>query len=207
LENGIKKIEINIGMTSREKILLAVNTNQPKILPLINLDHFLNNNYEDPISKFISIAEGIGSKVFKTNTYEDIIKHLSLAFKVEEIRVVSTLPEFSAIAMPFTGLDNHQLADVELMILPAHFAVAENGACWVSDELFRERVLPFIPQHLVIVVNKNNIISTMHQAYQLIGDSHYGFGTFIAGPSKTADIEQSLVLGAHGARSLNVFFV
>jgi L-lactate dehydrogenase complex protein LldG len=35
----------------------------------------------------------------------------------------------------------------------------------------------------------------------------YGFATFIAGPSKTADIEQSLVLGAHGPRSLIVFLI
>jgi L-lactate dehydrogenase complex protein LldG len=47
----------------------------------------------------------------------------------------------------------------------------------------------------------------MHQAYERIGNQEYGFGTFIAGPSKTADIEQSLVLGAHGARGLTVFLM
>jgi L-lactate dehydrogenase complex protein LldG len=102
-------------------------------------------------------------------------------------------------------LDNHELADVELMILPAHFAVAENGACWVNDDLYKERVLPFIPQHLALVVKKESFVATMHHAYKRIGDKKYGFGTFIAGPSKTADIEQSLILGAHGPRSLVVF--
>ncbi len=47
----------------------------------------------------------------------------------------------------------------------------------------------------------------MQQAYERIGDLDYGFGTFITGPSKTADIEQSLVLGAHGARGLTVFLM
>jgi L-lactate dehydrogenase complex protein LldG len=40
-----------------------------------------------------------------------------------------------------------------------------------------------------------------------MGSAEYGFGVFLAGPSKTADIEQSLVLGAHGARGLVVFLV
>lgn len=66
---------------------------------------------------------------------------------------------------------------------------------------------PFIAQYLAIIVNKKDIIPTMHQAYERIGNQEYGFGTFIAGPSKTADIEQSLVLGAHGARGLIVFLL
>lgn len=51
----------------------------------------------------------------------------------------------------------------------------------------------------------------MHAAYDRIAAleaaAAYGFSTFIAGPSKTADIEQSLVLGAHGPISLTVFLL
>lgn len=96
----------------------------------------------------------------------------------------------------------HELENVELAILPAYFAVAENGACWLTEALLPERVLPFITQHLILIVNKADVLPTMHEAYKNIGQQHYGYGAFIAGPSKTADIEQSLVLGAHGARSI-----
>lgn len=201
-------VKTEIIMTSRDQILAAVKQNQPELRALPNLDFFLESEgQEDHIAKFTEVIEGIGAKVFKVNSKEEIIAQLKQDFKIGEVRVVAALAGFEEISKAYTGTDNHELADVELMILPTHFAVAENGACWVNDELYAERLLPFVPQHLVFIVEKKNVVATMHHAYQLIADKNYGFGTFIAGPSKTADIEQSLVLGAHGPRSLKVFFI
>ena len=67
------------------------------------------------------------------------------------------------------------------------------------------RLLPFICQHLILAIEKKKIVATMHQALQQIDTCKEGFGVFIAGPSKTADIEQSLAIGAHGARSMIVY--
>jgi L-lactate dehydrogenase complex protein LldG len=71
----------------------------------------------------------------------------------------------------------------------------------------QQRVLPFICQHLAVLLQKKDLVSSMHEAYDVIGNADYGFGVFIAGPSKTADIEQSLVLGAHGPKSMTVFLI
>ena len=74
----------------------------------------------------------------------------------------------------------------------------------MDDSQLPHRVIPFITEHLVIVLSKENLVDTLHQAYKRIGEEHSGFGLFVAGPSKTADIEQSLVIGAHGPVSLTV---
>jgi L-lactate dehydrogenase complex protein LldG len=192
-------------MISREQILHAVKMNQPEETPLPDLQAFFLNQTEGVIEEFTRVLQGIGALVIQVSNNQEIINTLKAQFKIGEVRVVSPLENLREIAEPFLGDDPHQLADAELVILPAHFAVAENGACWLSDALYKERVLPFIPQHLAITVSKNDILPTMHEAYAKIGATDYGFGTFIAGPSKTADIEQSLVLGAHGPRSLIVF--
>lgn len=68
-----------------------------------------------------------------------------------------------------------------------------------------ERILPFVCQHLAIVLDSKDLVGNMHEAYGKIKPGSIGFGVFIAGPSKTADIEQSLVIGAHGPRSLTIF--
>ncbi len=123
-------------------------------------------------------------------------------------RIVSTCKELSSIAetaMPVN--DPHQLADVDLFITQSNLAVAENGAIWVKDDQLQERALPFIAQQIAVFVNKENIVATMHDAYDIIADVDYGYAAFIAGPSKTADIEQSLVLGAHGPKTMTLFLM
>ena len=192
---------------SREKILASISANQPQPVSLPEIPFFTIEEIE-PAEKFTNVAVTIGAKVFKASNLDEIKATLKQEEKIVG-RIVSTLQEFNDIAesVDFENTDPHILEDVELAIIRAEFAVAENSASWISARSAAERVLPFICQHLVILVQKDAIIPTMHKAYERIGGLEYEYATFIAGPSKTADIEQSLVLGAHGPRSLTVFIL
>jgi L-lactate dehydrogenase complex protein LldG len=102
--------------------------------------------------------------------------------------------------------DPHDLRDVDLAIVAGELGVAENGAVWFTDRGLRHRVLPWIAQHLAIVLSGDRLVNDLHEAYERIAVGE-GFGCFISGPSKTADIEQALVIGAHGPRSATVFLI
>jgi L-lactate dehydrogenase complex protein LldG len=192
---------------SRASILEKVKNNQPEIasqLPDLNV---LGQEAFDIVEKYKAVLRGIGGDFVEVSDYNAVIDFVKQNYAAEK-RIITTIPELEEIASTdWFNADPHSLEDVELTIVKAHFGVAENSALWVTDDVLGQRVAPFIPQYLAIIVNKNDIVATMHQAYNRIGNQEYGFGTFIAGPSKTADIEQSLVLGAHGARGLTVFLM
>ncbi len=92
-----------------------------------------------------------------------------------------------------------------VVVLPGRFAVAENGAVYVDADDLADRADVVLATELVLTVPSAAIVPTMHEAMRLIpATSHCGW--FLSGPSKTADIEQALVIGAQGARTLLVVF-
>lgn len=94
---------------------------------------------------------------------------------------------------------------------PDHFiyesvlGVGENGALWCHEMDQNSREQLFMTNDLIIKIKASDLVYNMHEAYEKLSLDSREFGTFIAGPSKTADIEQSLVIGAHGAMSLTIF--
>ncbi|HRJ08196.1 MAG TPA: LUD domain-containing protein, partial [Prosthecobacter sp.] len=122
--------------------------------------------------------------------------------------IASTVPGLPGTLDPFAVSDPHDLRGVDTAVVPGRFGVCENGAVWLDEgALGPHRVLPFIAQHLVLVLPARELVASMHDAYARLGAPDTGFGVFIAGPSKTADIEQCLVIGAHGARSCTVWLL
>lgn len=103
--------------------------------------------------------------------------------------------------------DPHDLKDIDFAVIKGELAVAENGAVWVRQPEKGPRNAPFICENLLLLVDHNDVVANMHQAMKKMTLNPGEFGSYIAGPSKTADIEQALVVGAHGAFSLNVYLV
>ena len=201
-----RKHQKNYMTDTRKKILAAVLENQPALVPLPDLAlHF--NEGEDPVQQFADILTGIGGSVFLVNDVPSIKTLVRKRFDNSK-RIATTIPDLSDTAdLVSPQADPHSFHDIELMIMRAHFAVAENGAVWITEGLMEQRILAFIPQHLAVVIDAKNILPTMQHAYSRIGAERYRFGSFISGPSKTADIEQALILGAHGPRTMTAFII
>ncbi len=191
---------------SREKILAAIRQNQPDLKPLPSLEG-LNQSSHEPKEQFKTVLQSIGGTVVEVADFQEIEYYIKNNYTANS-RFISTLPQLSNIAeLDWQNCDPHDLENVELGIIEAHFGVAENSALWITEGLMGQRIAPFICQNLAVVLNEQDIVPTMHEAYARIGSADYGFGAFIAGPSKTADIEQSLVLGAHGSKTMVVFLM
>ena len=193
-------------MSSREKILETVLQNQPQLTPLPDISIFKVHNH-DIVQKYIDTFIGIGGKIFSVESIDAVKILIPENFDITK-RIVTTLPELTDVAELYSPTaDPHSFQDVELAIINAHFSVAENGAVWLTEPVMGHRILPYICQHLAVIVSATSIVSTMHDAYAQIGEDEYGFGAFIGGPSKTADIEQALVMGAHGPITMTVFII
>ena len=193
---------------SRESILREVAKNQPADRPLPVIDIKVSTTHREWIELLKERLEILHTTVYEVADYA-AIKTIVQQATVAQERTVTTIEVLSDVATYIDSVkeDAHGLEDVDWAIIPAHFGVAENGAMWVTDSLIQYRVLPFITQKLAVVVHKSTIVYNMHQAYEKIAGTEYEFGVFIAGPSKTADIEQSLVLGAHGPKAMTVFIL
>ena len=193
-------------MSTREKILAAVKQNQPPLSALPDISVFKVHE-EDVVKKYSELFAGIGGLLVSAGSLENAKDMIRKDFDQSK-RILTNLPALSDVAeLSDPDADPHTLEDVELAIIEARLAVAENGAVWLTEEVMGHRVLPYIAQHLAVIVREESIVSTMHDAYAKIASEDYGFGGFIGGPSKTADIEQALVLGAHGPLSMTVYLI
>ena len=181
---------------SREQILNKIRALHTAVIEAPVIPDF--EVAEDLISAFTLSSSANKAEVI------DIESLITLLESGQYPRIYSKAKGFEKYTNISVPKDPHELSELSLAILQGKFGVAENGAIWLDEEDLEFRVLPFITEHLVIVLDKTQLVGNMHQAYRKIGTTHSAFGVFIAGPSKTADIEQSLVIGAHGAKSLKV---
>jgi len=192
-------------MNSKDYILNNIkNTNIIQETPCPQCNN-LGVVYKDKLEQFSQIIKTVGGEALVCKK-EDLDKIIHSLYKDEKI-VVSNVENCSLGNFDADVSDAHDLKDIDLAIVKGEFAVAENGAVWIKNEQNRHRVLYFIAQNIVIVVQKNKIVNNMHEAYESIDFTYGGYGTFVSGPSKTADIEQSLVIGAHGPKSGYVIFL
>jgi len=164
--------------TSKEIIFRSLRAAQPEIFEKPDLAALKQGSlrYEDPLAQFCEAVKGSGGKVRFLESGEDA-----------EDAARELFPEAEGIA-----------------VVPGRFGVAENGCVYLPEPEGRPRVDYFITDTLVLVIPEDAIVHNMHDAFDHLGESPARYGIFISGPSKTADIEQALVFGAHGARSLGV---
>ncbi|MCA9184030.1 MAG: LUD domain-containing protein [Pirellulaceae bacterium] len=210
MENNSRELS---SPTSRDAILATVRRNRPA-----NAEHpgcdgpWLT--FDDRLGQFSTVLKSVGGNCHVCETRPQASELLQNTVRnIDARHTASHVPEMIDATIDAATIDDpHALEHLDFAVVPGRFGVAENGAVWISDEDLRHQAICFIPQHIAVVVPyaqtaADALVDNMHQAYQRISFPGRGFGLFMSGPSKTADIEQSLVIGAHGPRSLTVVLV
>lgn len=193
-------------MSNKEDILRRFRANVKEKFDMPNLNDIKSVTYEDVLRQFIDVSESVGAKVVKIESYESINDLIKKCYP-EAKTISSNLPEVTiATSNPDYVEDAQTLNGTDVGVIKGEFGVAENGCIWIPQTM-KEKAVCFISENLIIILEKDRILNNMHEAYKQIAFNDYGYGTFISGPSKTADIAQVLVMGAQAARSVTVVLV
>ena len=195
-------------MSSKEDILKKYRANVIERFDMPDLSDIKAITYSNPLVQFVQMTVNVGGKVIEVEKGKDInqlIKEIypdakEIASNLPEITIATRNPDDVGRARDLNGTD--------VGIIRGQFGVAENACIWIPQTM-KEKAVCFISENLVILLPKSQIVNNMHEAYKRIqfDETYDGYGTFISGPSKTADIAQVLVMGAQAARSVTVLLL
>lgn len=195
-------------MSSKEDILQKYRTNVGQRYDMPRLDDIIATTYPEPLVQFVKMSEAVGGQVIEVDEGRDI-NTLIRELYPDAKEIASNLSEITiATRNPDTVADASSLNGTDVGIIRGQLGVAENGCIWIPQQM-KEKAVCFISEHLVILLPKSQIVHNMHEAYRriLFDPTYDGYGTFISGPSKTADIAQVLVMGAQAARSVTILLM
>lgn len=193
-------------MSAREKILRNLRRRDLQVPPLPSLQGPWIT-YEDRPAQFAKALAAVGGQAFSAASMAEALAEVArLPVLASARKVLSLVPGIERPTVDLAAMPGpHAVEDVDVTVVQAGFGVAENGAVWIAIDRVADRAAVFLCQHLIVLLPVHALVDNMHEAYARLGKMSPGFGVFLSGPSKTADIEQSLVIGAHGARSASVF--
>ena len=195
-------------MSNKDDILKKYRANVKEKFEMPDLSDIKGITYPDPLVQYITMTESVGGHVIEVKEGQDVNQLIKDLYP-DAKEFASNLPEITiATRNPDTVGRARDLNGTDVGIIRGKFGVAENACVWIPQTM-KEKAVCFISENLVILLPKSQIVNNMHEAYKRIEfDKEYdGYGTFISGPSKTADIAQVLVMGAQAARSATVLLL
>ena len=205
-------------MASKEDILSKYRANVREKFDMPDLSDIQAITYPDPLLQFINMTKSVGGNAIEVEKGCDI-NELIRELYPDAKEIASNLPEITiATRNPDEVGSANDLNGTDVGVIRGMFGVAENACVWIPQQM-KEKAVCFISENLVILLPKSQIVNNMHEAYRRLSDqaksqepmaksfNEYGYGTFISGPSKTADIAQVLVMGAQAARSATVLLL
>ena len=168
----------------------------------------------EPVEHFRECARSLAS------TCSDVSSRTQIPIAVAEYLMSKSLshgvvcwPEFQDLAWASAGIsaEVRETNGTDLVgITGAYCAIAETGTLMLLSGAHTPAATSLLPETHIAVVHMQRIVRSMEDAWALLRSEHGAMPravNFISGPSRTADIEQTLVLGAHGPYRVHIVIV
>ena len=176
---------------------------------------------EGRIKLFTDQAEAVTTEVRRLSRYADLPEALAEYLRAHNLPArVAMAPDPLLDRAGWGATDGGRApleirrgtatADDEVGVTTAFAGVAETGTVMLVSGLDNPAMLAFLPETCVVVLPAKRVVGAYEEGWRRLREAHGApprAVTFVTGPSRTADIEQTLQLGAHGPRRLLVLIV
>lgn len=193
-------------MSNKEDILNKIRRNIHQTFDMPTLDKLKPITYKNTLQQFVDMSHTVGALVAELQPGQDLNEIIRKLYPEAKVFASNVAGLSIASLNPDTVSQAQELNGTDVGIVEGKVGVAENGCIWIPQTM-KERAVCFISEYLVILLDRHAVVNNMHEAYSRIQMSDYGYGCFISGPSKTADIAQALVMGAQAARGVTVILI
>lgn len=199
-------------MTSRDKILQNISRSlaqNPFVVPgepdwLIPDLHPLQ---ESLVDAFIAEIHKVSGQAYRFNSIGQAVNFMrEIISEIPLPKIVCTIPQLNSEfeKAPFALYDG----SVDVGVTRCEYLIARTGTVCVSSNV--GRAIGVMPSTLFVVAGENQIVPTLSDAISALKAKYNNMPaqvSFLTGPSRTADIEKTLVMGAHGAEKLIVILL
>jgi len=168
----------------------------------------------DLVQQFYDQARGLKSDVARVATMAEVPARVAEYLRARERSMEAVCwPALTALNWRGAGVDVQARAasgDDLVGITAAFAAIAETGTLMLLSGPHTPATVSLLPEIHVAVVDRPRIVATMEDAWDRLRAERGSLPravTFVSGPSRTADIEQTITLGAHGPARVCIILV
>ena len=176
--------------------------------------HTLPGVADDLLESLTHAMESVAMSVVRLQSMSDVVKAVEWYLESENVDAgalgdVTVAPALATLDWPDYYACGKATGVEKVSITPCLAAVAETGSVVTVSHQATPATLNFLPETHIVVLRESQVTRHVDDVFPLLRDLDIlpRAVNFITGPSRTADIEQTLEIGAHGPRRMHVLLL
>ena len=176
--------------------------------------HTLPASGQELMQSLIDSMESVLMSVVRLQSIDDCVSAVDWYLESEGIDVsadgaVTVAPALESLSWPSHYASGAATGTEKVSVTPCLAAVAETGSIVTASGSQTPATLNFLPETHISILRESQVVKHIDDVFPLLRDMDLlpRAVNFVTGPSRTADIEQTLEIGAHGPRRMHVLLL